>query len=616
MKKLLFALIAATGLTLTSCSDFLEAKNKSNIDTDAYFTTEEGFENYSVYPYYLLRNIYGGAPNLFCSGTDLYEQGRSNYSSTPLSLYKDLNAGNGDVLSFYQNCYKGIQECWGVIEYGSKAAGKNVALRIDEAKVLMAYYYYLLTQQIGGVPILDHNIKGVELSFPKKSQKEVYEYAINLLKEVEANNQLPENDNTGRVSMRTVYNFLAKLYLAYAWDTNTTSDTDGSNVQITSTENFKLAAQYADKAIDGKTPSLSFSDMWNIANDNNADIIFAIQYHDGIAGQNSNTDGNQQQAQFGNYYNDADENGSADLTKYTNSQFPASEKLIYLFEPGDERFEGTFMVEQYDQYKNYYDASKHNTYVRYYFPAWYEDLSNLSAYNQSATNHEKTSVYSTSDPCYYVKTSVNARTGKITYTTSSQRYSVSRTSTAQSLCIRKFDDYNTTRNGTSAVSFHNIVLAHLTETYLIAAEAYHMAGDDATSLARLNVVRERAKASTLTSYASYIRHYSDGTANSVNLGNGIANVPYVTNLDPIDVILDERARELCGEYYRWMDLRRTKRLISYNLQYASGVTSIDQFIGPDGQYKWFRPFPQDEIYANEALTNADQNPGYVTVAAE
>ena len=80
MKKLLFALIAATGLTLTSCSDFLEAKNKSNIDTDAYFTTEEGFENYSVYPYYLLRNIYGGAPNLFCSGTDLYEQGRSNYS--------------------------------------------------------------------------------------------------------------------------------------------------------------------------------------------------------------------------------------------------------------------------------------------------------------------------------------------------------------------------------------------------------------------------------------------------------------------------------------------------------------------------------------------------------
>ena len=180
MKKLLLSAFAIVGLTLTSCSDFLEADNKSNINADTYFTTEEGFENYSIYPYYLLRNIYGGTPNLFCSGTDLYEQGRSNYSSTALSLYKDLNAGNGDVLSFYQNCFKGIQECWGVIEYGASAAGKNVDLRVDEAKALMAYYYYLLTQQIGGVPILDHNIKGVELSFPKKSQKEVYEFAIKI----------------------------------------------------------------------------------------------------------------------------------------------------------------------------------------------------------------------------------------------------------------------------------------------------------------------------------------------------------------------------------------------------------------------------------------------------
>lgn len=616
MKKLLLSAFAIVGLTLTSCSDFLEADNKSNINTDTYFTTEEGFENYSIYPYYLLRNIYGGTPNLFCSGTDLYEQGRSNYSSTALSLYKDLNAGNGDVLSFYQNCFKGIQECWGVIEYGASAAGKNVDLRVDEAKALMAFYYYLLTQQIGGVPILDHNIKGVELSFPKKSQKEVYEFAINLLKEVEANGKLPADDNTGRVSMRAVYNFLAKLYLAYAWDNNTTSNEDGSNVQITSTEYFKLAAQYADKAIGGKTPSLSFSDMWNLANDNNTDIIFAVQYHDGIAGQDATKDGNQQQAQFGNYYNDADENNSSELTKYTNSQFPASEKLIYLFEPGDERFDGTFMVEHYDQYKNFYDANKRDTYIRYYYPAWYTDLSKLTNYNTSAANHEKTTIYSSSDPCYYVQTSINKRTGKITYTTGNQRYSTSRTSTMQSLCVRKFDDYTTARNGTSAVSFHNIVLAHLTETYLIAAEAYHMAGDDATSLARLNVVRERAKASTLTSYASYIRHYSDGTANSVNLGSGIGDVPYVTNLDPIDVILDERARELCGEYYRWMDLRRTKRLISYNIEFASGVTSIEQFRGPDGKLKWFRPFPQDEIYANEALTNADQNPGYVTLAAE
>ena len=61
-----------------------------------------------------------------------------------------------------------------------------------------------------------------------------------------------------------------------------------------------------------------------------------------------------------------------------------------------------------------------------------------------------------------------------------------------------------------------------------------------------------------------------------------------------------------------MDLRRTKKLIEYNVKYNSGVTSADDFKGPDGQYRWFRPFPLDEINLNDAVTNADQTPGYVT----
>ena len=608
------SVIALAGMAvLTGCSDFLNAENKSSIDSDTYFMTEDGFEALSVTPYYKLRAIYGGAPNVFCSGTDLYEQGRSNYSSPTLSTYKNISTDDGNVLNIYKQCYDGIQQCNTVIYYAENgAAGANVQKRVDEAKALKAFYYYLLSQQFGGVPISDEYIATTQTSYPREDQKTVYEYIISTLKEVESHGILPTDDHTGRISMRAVYNFLAKTYLAYAWDYGTNANADGSNVSVTDRSLFSEAASYADKAIAGKTPSLSFTDMWDIKNDNNDDILFAIQYTTGIGGQDETTGGNQQQAQFGNYYNDDGGDNGEGLTKYTNSQFPASEKLLYLFEPGDVRFAGTFMVEQLEQYKKFYTEGIGNNKVLYYFPAWYEDLSNLQSYNTSAANHAETNIYSSSDPCVYVKVSVNGRTGAITYSSAKQAYSTSRTTTSQSLVVRKFDDYNTKRNGTSAVSFHDIVLAHLTESYLMAAEAYHMAGDDATSLQRLNVVRQRANATTLTDYASYIRHYSDGTDNSYNSGSGIGNVPFETNLDPIDVILDERARELCGEYYRWMDLRRTKKLIEYNVKYNSGVASADDFMGPDGHYRWFRPFPADEINLNDAIDHSDQTPGYVT----
>lgn len=611
--KILPILAFSAGMLLSGCSDFLDSENRSSVESEDYFKTEVGFENLSSTPYYKLRAIYGGAPNMFCSGTDLYESGRSGYSSPTLSTYKNIRVDDSDVLNFYKYCYDGIQQCNTVISYGKGgAAGKNVALRMEEAKVLKAFYYYLLSQQIGGVPVSDDYIASAQTSFPRKSQKEVYDFIIGLLTEVENNNILPADDNTGRVSMRFVYNLFAKTYLAYGWDFGVadaggTGLAEGQAANVTDRTYFEKAASYADKAIGGKVPSLPFNDMWDVANDNNADIIFAIQYTRGIPGQDETDSGNQQQAQFGNYY--------GGTVKYTNSQFPASEKLIYLFEPDDVRYEGTFMVEHQDVYNDYYDpAKKGKTSILYYFPAWYEDLSNPVSYCNIDENHNMASIYSSSNPSVVVTTTINKRTGKITHSAKKeQSYATSRTGNNQSFCVRKFDDYTAEKIGTQAVSFHNIVLAHLTETYLMAAEAYYMAGNAPKSLARFNEVRKRANAMTLTSYSDYVRHYSDGTNNSYNRGTGIGNVPKLTgaDLDPIDIILDERARELCGEYYRWMDLRRTKRLIDYNVKYNSGVTSADDFKGAgDGQYRWFRPFPQDEINLNDAITDDEQNPGY------
>jgi hypothetical protein len=114
---------------------------------------------------------------------------------------------------------------------------------------------------------------------------------------------------------------------------------------------------------------------------------------------------------------------------------------------------------------------------------------------------------------------------------------------------------------------------------LIAAEAYFQAGDLATALSRLNVVRERA---------------------------GVPPAD-IADLD-IDYILDERGRELLGEYHRWFDLKRTGTLVRRASAY-NFLIEESNFNGAGGELKILRPIPQRALDLN--LNNEfPQNPAY------
>ena len=65
--------VALLGMSvLTSCSDFLEAENKSaGSDSDSYFATETGISEARVQAYAELKNIASNT-DLTTRGTDLY----------------------------------------------------------------------------------------------------------------------------------------------------------------------------------------------------------------------------------------------------------------------------------------------------------------------------------------------------------------------------------------------------------------------------------------------------------------------------------------------------------------------------------------------------------------
>lgn len=72
----------------------------------------------------------------------------------------------------------------------------------------------------------------------------------------------------------------------------------------------------------------------------------------------------------------------------------------------------------------------------------------------------------------------------------------------------------------------------------------------------------------------------------------------------INFILDERAREMCGEYQRWFDLKRTGKLGERIKKYDPDIVSFQS------GYRLRPPIPLLEM---QSITNASefkQSPGF------
>jgi len=135
-------------------------------------------------------------------------------------------------------------------------------------------------------------------------------------------------------------------------------------------------------------------------------------------------------------------------------------------------------------------------------------------------------------------------------------------------------------DGKSTSTAVNLKVIRLSEIYLIAAEA--ALPTDATKAATyLNAIRKRAP------------NLASGTAATVT----------------VDMILDERSKELYGEGQRFFDMIRLNKSITFNdeiigISVATRPKTIDRTF-----YKTLLPISQTEINANPGM-QAQQNPQY------
>ncbi len=544
MKKLLYILIVLIAYINSACSDFLKEYNPSAV-TDELYNTKEGQNKLLISIYSRFRDVFNTG-ELQYYGTDLYMAVTEDPTERMFNGYdKTFNSTAPIVGNYWSNLYKIVQECNILLNRCSpNTAGDEYVSLSSQGTFLRVLAYYYLVETFGPIPLLTEENESLITKVQRTSEADIYSFMISELDRVKG--LLPMTTvEKGRVTDAAVWHLLGKLYLTRAYKT------------YAQEKDFSIAADCFDKLIldpaQNYTLQLSFKDLFDENNQANSEVIWALQY--GLD-KNFVGSGNSQNSLFG-FKIEALE---PELFVKNQADYSAMERKYWIIpkvhelfaEPEyDTRYDVTFQREFYINNPDNPDFGK----LGIYFPYWNDE---------SGISYEAKKFYP-------FRTNNN-----YTWYPQSTALPILETASDRMPIIRKFKD---TKIQWGAPGSREDVIFRLGDTYLLSAEAHLGAGDKDTALDRINEIRKRA--------------FTD---------NNVYERMKLTDLN-IDILMDERARELLGEHDRWFDLKRTQTLLSRVPEYNPLVVKYNNL----NKNHLVRPIPQSEIDKVEGLT---QNEGY------
>lgn len=601
----------------TSCLDMLD-EDPSHLGTsETFFPTEKGINAAINACYNILREVHSDR-TLWLHGTDQFQ--RSGYYPQETTVFNQLNdyspaALNSEstvINSFWKRLWDGVNRCNVALKYCSESSLNDMDKRIGEIKTLRALYYYYLVEQFGDIPFPLEPYEELQTEAERISESVIYEQLIaDLNTAIEA---LPlKPDNYGRITKGAAQFLLSKLYLTRGYKPYKKSD------------DFQNAAKVADELIASGVYKLlpEYHKIFVPGNEKNEEIIFSVQYSNDIT---INGKGNNYHSKFGffydqvpgpirsNYYNRAqrvfcetfyiadcfgvDENGRnyevpqgtdglntppANYSFKKDLRYDATFRRLYMTEKTNVDFVKNYGLEMEKKWSLYAGTDSKNGEI---IPLTYTGAEeHLNKNYWEGTGR---------DTCIYIPAPdeiewTDEKCKSVPYAVVPHRYWNQNLIWKRGVCmptIGKF--WEPTSGYNDALGVRDLFLFRLGEVYLLAAEAYFNMGNSAKAAERINTIRRRANGKSADQVSEL-----DITASDVT----------------IDFILDERTRELAGEELRWVELKRTGRLIDRVVKY--NLFAGSEFI-PDGphikEYHLLRPLPNDwlSVLANKV----EQNPGY------
>lgn len=591
-KYLFLTAFMAGTMALGSCS--LDEENPGGSTMENFATSIEGMEA-------LTNQIYFGAER-FLYGTENYmkmTEGSTDLWTTTANQLTNENYfwfyGGAPSISwtngYFYACYDGIGSCNKVIDLApttpySKESDRN--LTIAKARFMRAIYYYNLVEQFGGVCMITTSQTSANY-YPEKTEpltiyKEVIipdlEYAAEYLEK-------GDDATTTTPTKKAALGFLAKACLqTVEYGTN-------DYVQEALDTSKKLIADCESGGSEyGAYMYPNYEDVFAEANNyNNREALWKHRWYAGSDGHGSSNGAHK--------LNRNDEEFLCGVTRFgavvdniatrqtwddcrTGKFMPTQHLLsLYVQEDGtlDPRFHKSFttqwkantnytwaesVAENYDKDASVAGKTINNgdTAIKFLMP---QDANYAAEVAQEPTSSmliiDYNEVYD--NQARNVKMTLNGKENL-------KRYFF------PSLNKHNSSNYYVVNAKKNRIGNLNATfIMRMAEVYLIAAEADIYLGNTPEALTYINKVRQRAGAELLTEAPT------------------------------VRTVLDERGRELCGEYDRFYDLKRTG-MFKDATYLQETHPDLAQYFKPEYA---LRPFSDTFL---GSISNADiwQNPGY------
>ena len=581
-------LLVALTVGINSCD--LKEFNPSGSTADVVFSTPEGMDALVNQMYYNFRWKYFGRedPVLYLEGgTDLwYNAGKAAYGPG-LTQYTDvLNPKIGQLANVWNRVYDDINLCNSVINRIGAVPYTNQTVkkyREGEARWLRSYCYWWLVEFFGDVELKLQETSGPSFNAYRTPAKKIYDEVIipdaKLACEYLATT--PIDGMVGRYTKKAAYGLLARVALTRA----------SYAANEAEAKPFYQMALDASKYVIDNQASLgiklydTYNQIWRADNNKTNTEYLAIVSHSSNSTYNPQA-GNPNRVHL---YFAPKLNGRVGITTTAttweypkeNTMLMPTKYFLQLFKDGDARYDAIFQ-------EAFLETNK------FTWTAGSGDLANyVKSFDKIANktiNVGDTALYFTrkqipqakKDKASYAVVDIDMlynSNGTITTANSQLYYSFPR--------FQKYRVYDPDSNvkllvaANGAVGYADVPIMRYAEMPLIAAEAEIALGNKANAAAYINELRKRA--------------IKPGFESQMTVGVNDMNLPF---------ILDERARELCGEWLRWFDLKRTGKLVEY-------VSTHNPDIGSNvKEFHNLRPIPSTFL---DKLLNPEefgQNPGY------